>query len=105
MSKSAAATTTTTIEKLDTTKNYPSLFGSHASMICEDLTNRLTDPTLVILKDNDGYYMTKKDRLDNGSADPYRWTTCEHKVLLLKSLFPNHKIHCFDNKIIFEERD
>jgi len=99
MSKS----TTTKIEKVDAAKNYPSLFGSHASMVCEDLTNRLTDPTLAILKDSDGYYMTKKDRLDDGGADSYRWTTCEHKALLLKSLFPNSKIHCLDNKIIFEE--
>lgn len=95
----------TTTAKPAPVRNYPSLFGSHSSMICEELTTKLVDPTLVILKDDDGYYMTKKDRLDTGGADPYRWTTCEHKVVLLKSLFPKANIYCLDCKVIFEENN
>ncbi len=51
---------------------YPSRYGSHASMIDEEKTSELTDEKMVVLKDEHGMYITYKDRLDNGLADPKR---------------------------------
>ncbi len=54
-------------------------FGSHQSMVCDDL---LQDTLLgvrrifagdVLLRDAAGYYTTSRDRLDNGLADPNRY--------------------------------
>ena len=57
---------------------YPSDFGSHASMVNEELTSKIaaakqdaTDPW-VILTDERGSYATRKSRLDSGMADPNR---------------------------------
>jgi hypothetical protein len=61
---------------------YPSVFGSHASMIDEDETNKLDDPTLVVLRDEHGLYTTERNKLDNGTADPNRY-----KVDRLSKLF------------------
>jgi hypothetical protein len=44
----------------------PSFYGSHESMVIEDLGNR------VRCKDDRGEYETEKVRLDNGLADPNR---------------------------------
>jgi len=51
---------------------YPSLFGSHASMINEEETAKLNDPKKVVLEDDLGLYTTDRDRLDKGMADPNR---------------------------------
>ena len=51
---------------------YPSLFGSHASMIDEAETEKLGDPDKVVLKDDFGLYTTDRNRLDKGFADPNR---------------------------------
>ena len=52
----------------------PSWFGSHASMVVEDVD--ATQVTLakgeVLCKDDAHYYVTYKDRLDSGLADPQR---------------------------------
>lgn len=53
---------------------YPSHFGSHASMIEDAGTEILNDPLKVVLKDEHGTYTTNKNRLDNGLADPNRYT-------------------------------
>jgi hypothetical protein len=49
---------------------YPSRFGSHKSMVKEDcgLLN-------VVCVDEFGDYLTGRDRLDNGRADPNRYAT------------------------------
>ena len=47
----------------------PSRFGSHKSMVVKDLENGS-----VICKDDVGEYTTLKERLDNGLADPSRFS-------------------------------
>ena len=51
---------------------YPSRFGSHSSMIDEEKTFELNDENKVVLLDEHGYYITSRDRLDNGISDPRR---------------------------------
>lgn len=46
-----------------------SIFGSHKSMLIKELEN-----DMVLLKDDIGEYITFKNRLDNGLADPLRWS-------------------------------
>ena len=53
--------------KKESKYEYPSHFGSHASMVVKD--NK--DGT-VVCKDNHGEYTTFQNRLDNGMADPCR---------------------------------
>src|SRR6266436_9816163 len=55
---------------------YPSDFGSHTSMVNEELTGKIAaakqdtvDPW-VVLADERGAYATRKSRLDSGMADP-----------------------------------
>ena len=57
---------------------YPSDFGSHASLVNEELTGKIAaakqdaaDPWMV-LADERGSYATRKSRLDTGMADPNR---------------------------------
>ncbi|MDP3981779.1 MAG: hypothetical protein Q8Q33_10240 [Chlamydiota bacterium] len=52
---------------------YPSMFGSHASMIDEAATAELKDTTKVACKGEHGIYITERNRLDNGLADPNRY--------------------------------
>lgn len=54
---------------------YPSLYGSHSSMIDESKTAELNNDKLVVLKDNYGYYTTERSKLDSGLADPNRYRT------------------------------
>ena len=51
------------------TVTTPSYYGSHTSMVVRELDNGR-----VICRDDLGEYETLKDRLDNGLADPNRWT-------------------------------
>ena len=57
----------------ETPYNYPSRFGSHASMVDKDRTDKLGNPDLVVCKDEFGFYTTYKRRLDSGLADPNRY--------------------------------
>lgn len=59
-----------------------SRFGSHKSMMVAD--HILEDTVLgvdrilggeVLLKDEEGYYVTHRSRLDNGLADPKRYSS------------------------------
>ena len=57
---------------------YPSVFGSHASMVNAEATGKIAearqdaaDPW-QILADERGDYATRKSRLDSGMADPHR---------------------------------
>ncbi len=54
----------------------PSFYGSHASMVVspEDFDVELKENE-VICKDDTHYYITYKNRLDNGSADPRRYSS------------------------------
>ena len=51
----------------------PSRYGSHASMIDENLQEAVADEGWVILRDENGVYNTTRDRLDTGLADPRRY--------------------------------
>lgn len=54
----------------------PSFYGSHASMVVDpsDFDVELKEGE-VICKDDKHYYITLKNRLDNGSADPNRYAS------------------------------
>lgn len=56
--------------KVETGKTIttPSPYGSHKSMVIEDLGE------MVKCKDDEGEYITYKNRLDNGLADSLRWS-------------------------------
>ena len=51
---------------------YPSLYGSHSSMIDKDKTEALTNHSRVICVDALGAYETDRDRLDTRLHDPNR---------------------------------
>jgi hypothetical protein len=52
----------------------PSEFGSHASMVNAELTEKITKQDAAdpwqILTDERGHYATRKHRMDTGLADP-----------------------------------
>jgi hypothetical protein len=59
-------------------------YGSHTDMVVEleELQSAgidtfgmdaISDLNMVVCKDDKGYYITHKDRLDNGLADPARY--------------------------------
>ena len=58
----------------------PTWFGSHASMVVDHTEVQVggKDLTLsenqVLCKDDNGYYITEKKKLDNGLADPNRYS-------------------------------
>lgn len=47
----------------------PSAYGSHAVLVIKELNEYE-----VLCEDEDGEYVTFKDRLDTGMADPKRWS-------------------------------
>ena len=56
---------------------YPSRYGSHASMVSEWV--RPLDGDKVVCEDEKGLYVTDKNRLDTGCADPKRWASKKHR--------------------------
>lgn len=57
------------------TVSGPSRYGSHAEFVVDHSSFDLKiDDNQVLCKDDKGYYVTFKDRLDSGGADPNRWT-------------------------------
>lgn len=60
-----------TTAKTDT--KYPSPYGSHTCMIDEEATTQLNNEKLVVLKDDDGWYVTERNRLDQNIADANRY--------------------------------
>lgn len=52
---------------------FPSQFGSHASMVDQEKTVKLGQDNLVACLDEYGVYVTEKNRLDSGCADPNRF--------------------------------
>ena len=53
------------------TITLPSLYGSHASMVVDQVTIGAVE--WVALRDEKGVYNTSRDRLDNGLSDPRRY--------------------------------
>ena len=69
---------------------YPSDFGSHASMVNAELTEKIakqdaSDPW-QILTDERGNYATRKHRIDTGMADPNRYADLPAREKQLKEL-------------------
>jgi hypothetical protein len=56
---------------------YESRFGSHKSMVIEELVDGN-----VVCEDEFGKYQTKASNVDNGSADPNRFDLTRRKVKL-----------------------
>ena len=58
----------------------PSWFGSHKSMVVDhnDLDYSVSEEQ-VVCKDDNGCYVTEKKRLDNGTADPNRYSDRRYK--------------------------
>ena len=57
------------------TVTTPSWFGSHSSMVVDQTQENMTlSDDEVLCKDDKGYYVTKKNRLDSGLADPNRYS-------------------------------
>lgn len=54
---------------------YPSRFGSHNIMVDAEASAKLEDQTKVVLNDEHGSYVTERNRLDTGVADPNRFET------------------------------
>lgn len=53
----------------------PSFYGSHLTMVVpSDLFDVELNEKEVICKDDDGYYITLKERLDSNLADPNRYS-------------------------------
>ena len=52
-----------------TTVTTKSWFGSHADMVVEEINEKE-----VMCEDQNGRYKTLRDRLDNGLADPNRYS-------------------------------
>lgn len=65
---------------------YPSVFGSHKSMINVKKTEELNDSKFAVLEDEFGFYTTEVWRIDSGGADPNRW-----REKRLGKLFTNKK--------------
>lgn len=66
--------------KKDVEIKTPSRFGSHESMIVSDLEN-----DLVLLQDNDGYYVTTRKRLDTGLVDTFRSSGLKQRIVRLET--------------------
>jgi hypothetical protein len=67
---------------------YPSRFGSHESMINLLETSRLEfvgNKTDVVLTDEYGDYVTTRNKLDSGEADPARYRESRLGKLFEKS--------------------
>jgi hypothetical protein len=60
----------------------PSAFGSHSSMIVE--ASKYGENVLlenqVICKDDEGFYITTKNRIDDGLADPNRYANQSTRI-------------------------
>lgn len=56
---------------------FPTRYGSHASMVVSEETEKLGDPTVCVCKDEHGMYVTEKKRLDDRMADPNRHSDTE----------------------------
>ena len=69
--------------RIDTSKKIttPTLYGSHSCMI----ENSIEAPEgMVACKDDEGVYLTYRNRLDNGLADSCRYDLNYRKSLCLK---------------------
>lgn len=80
MSKNKAMTAVTAKEDYP----YPSRFSSHASMVDDEATALMNDENHIVCKDEYGSYITLRERLDSGIADPNRYTAARFSDFLKK---------------------
>ena len=61
-------------------------FGSDSSMIIDlsEFNSFTLQDTEVVCKDDRGFYLTTKDRIDSGLADPNRYSNSKARVQLEK---------------------
>lgn len=78
----------------------PSQFGSHASMISEEWTAKVTDSKYVVLEGDFGFYVTTKDRIDDRLADPARYASAEYRAKKLTELLVGVEVSCQDEKVL-----
>lgn len=63
-----------------TTKTH---FGSHAEMVVDHESLKVSvNENNVLCKDDQGYYITSKNRLDDGLADPNRYANSSQRVVI-----------------------
>ena len=67
---------------------YPSRYGSHASMVDEGMTEQLGNEKLVVCKDENGYYITEKNRLDD-NCDANRYGSSDARDMKKWGVEPN----------------
>ena len=68
---------------------YPSHYGSYAAMVNEGMTEQLENEKLVVCKDENGYYITERNRLDTKLADPNRYASSDARDLKKWRVEPN----------------
>lgn len=68
---------------------FPSHYGSHASMVDKGLTEQLGDEKLVVCKDEEGYYVTEKNRLDTKLADANRYANSAARDMRAQGIEPS----------------
>lgn len=62
-------------------------YGSTSDMIVTDqdiLSKVPVSENCVLLQDDDGYYITNKNRIDNGLSDPLRYCTSYREIMSKK---------------------
>jgi hypothetical protein len=84
MAKSKSAPMPTKNEKY----LFPSHYGSHTSMVDQGLTEQLGNAELVVLKDEEGYYVTEKKRLDTKLADANRYANSAARDMRAQGIEP-----------------
>jgi len=81
------------------TIDTPSPYGSHSSMVVniqQKVSNHNIPSDKVICEDEKGYYITYKNRIDNGLADPCRYACPLCRFSNLNIVFADWSI--FDKK-------
>lgn len=63
---------------------FPSPYGSHKSMVNEEY--KFNDPKFVVCVDEHGPYLTEKNRLDSGLADPNRYRNVDLRKQIIDAV-------------------
>lgn len=77
----AKQTTSKKSHDTSVTITTPTPFGSHSCMVVSsDLVEAIIGPDQVVCSDQDGYYITMRNRLDTNLADPNRYANKANRV-------------------------
>jgi hypothetical protein len=72
------------VHQVGTVITTKTAFGSHADMVV-DMSNYKSvqlGENEVVCKDDKGFYVTSKNRIDSGIADPNRYSNTKARILL-----------------------